>query len=138
MRKALEYNGQRDWMLAKIKEEINEKEETMKATSGVKRKDRRRDQLQSFAPGVCSKNRLYIVTWLCCWNCPMFRELLECTWNATSAIFTNNQAVCMVLQSVLTLKVLVVTIDTQWEGMGDVEPALLPPCPTIRVLSYSN
>ena len=44
---------------------------------------------------------------------------------------------------VLTLKVLVTTIDAQWEGMGDVgsaryEPALLPPCPTIRVLSYSN
>ena len=44
---------------------------------------------------------------------------------------------------VLTLKVLVTTIDTQWEGMGDVgsarcELALLPPCPTIRVLSYSN
>ena len=44
---------------------------------------------------------------------------------------------------VLTLKVLVVTIDAQWEGMGDVgsaryEPALLPPCPTIRVLSCSN
>ena len=43
----------------------------------------------------------------------------------------------------LTLKVLVVAIDAQWEGMGDVgsaryEPALLPPCPTIRVLSYSN
>ena len=43
----------------------------------------------------------------------------------------------------LTLKVLVITIDAQWEGMGDVgsaryEPALLPPCPTIRVLSYSN
>ena len=43
----------------------------------------------------------------------------------------------------LTLKVLVVTTDAQWEGMGDVgsaryEPALLPPCPTIRVLSYSN
>ena len=43
----------------------------------------------------------------------------------------------------LTLKVLVVTIDAQWEGMGDVwsaryEPALLPPCPTVRVLSYSN
>ena len=42
-----------------------------------------------------------------------------------------------------TLKVLVTTIDAQWEGMGDVgsaryEPALLPPCPTIRVLSYSN
>ena len=43
----------------------------------------------------------------------------------------------------LTLKVLVTTIDAQWEGMGDVglaryEPALLPPFPTIRVLSYSN
>ena len=36
-----------------------------------------------------------------------------------------------------------VCVDAQWEGMGDVgsaryEPALLPPCPTIRVLSYSN
>ena len=43
----------------------------------------------------------------------------------------------------LTLKVLVATIDAQWEGMGDVgsaryELALLPPCLTIRVLSYSN
>ena len=43
----------------------------------------------------------------------------------------------------LTNTVLVATIDAQWEGMGDVgsaryEPALLPPCPTIRVLSYSN
>ena len=45
------------------------------------------------------------------------------------------------LHSALTLKVLVTTIDAQWEGMADVgsaryEPALLPPCPTIRVLSY--
>ena len=44
---------------------------------------------------------------------------------------------------ILILTVLVVTIDAQWEGMGDVgsaryELALLPPCPTIRVLSYSN
>ena len=43
----------------------------------------------------------------------------------------------------LTLTVLVATIDAQWEGMGYVgsaryEPALLPPYPTIRVLSYSN
>ena len=43
----------------------------------------------------------------------------------------------------LTLKVLVATIDAQWERMGDVgsvryEPALLPPCPTITVLTYSN
>ena len=34
-------------------------------------------------------------------------------------------------------------ITAQWEGMGDVgsvkyEPALLPSCPTISVLSYSN
>ena len=34
-------------------------------------------------------------------------------------------------------------LHLQWEGMGDVgsaryEPALLPPSPTIRVLSYSN
>ena len=38
----------------------------------------------------------------------------------------------------LTLKVLVTTIDAQCERMGDVgsaryETALLPPCPTIRV-----
>ena len=44
---------------------------------------------------------------------------------------------------ILTLKVLVTTIDAQWEGMGDAgsaryKPALLPPYPTIRVLSYSN
>ena len=51
---------------------------------------------------------------------------------------------CITEKSViLTLKVLVETIDAQWEGMGDVgsaryEPALLPPCPTIRVLSCSN
>ena len=43
----------------------------------------------------------------------------------------------------LTLTVLVTAIDAQWEVMGDVgsaryEPALLPPCLTIRVLSYSN
>ena len=43
----------------------------------------------------------------------------------------------------LTLKVLVATIDAQWEGMGDVgsaryEPALLLPCLTIRALTYSN
>ena len=43
----------------------------------------------------------------------------------------------------LTLKVLVTTIDAQWDWMGDVgsaryEPALLSPCLTIRVLSYSN
>ena len=43
----------------------------------------------------------------------------------------------------LTLKVLVTSIDAQWDGMGDVgsaryEPALFPPCPTIRVLNCSN
>ena len=44
---------------------------------------------------------------------------------------------------ILTLTMLVATIDAQWEGMGDVgsaryELALPPPCSTIRVLSYSN
>ena len=63
---------------------------------------------------------------VCSTEFPLQRELLS--------------AVMFVL---LTLKVLVMTIDAQWEGMGDVgsarsEPALLPPCPTIRVLSYSN
>ena len=43
----------------------------------------------------------------------------------------------------LTLKVLVATIDAQWEGMGDVgsaryEPALLPPCPAIRATVSST
>ena len=56
------------------------------------------------------------------------------------------QGTCGVLlpgEAQLTLTVLIATNDAQWEGMGDVgseryKPALLPPCPTIRVLSYSN
>ena len=59
---------------------------------------------------------------------------------ATQKIHTNLHTM---QQNKLTLKVLVTTIDAQWEGMGDVgsaryEPALLPPCPTIRASSYSN
>ena len=43
----------------------------------------------------------------------------------------------------LTLKVLVATIDAQWEGMGDVgsaryELALLPPIPDHKGLTYRN
>ena len=57
--------------------------------------------------------------------------------------FVENRFNSKELMHGLTLKVLVATIDAQWEGMGDVgsvryEPALLPPCLTIRVLSYSN
>ena len=42
-----------------------------------------------------------------------------------------------------TVKLLNRIITAQWEGMGNVgsaryEPAPLPPCPTIRVLRYSN
>ena len=49
---------------------------------------------------------------------------------------------CWMLETKLTRTVLVVTIDAVG-GDGDVgsaryEPALLPPCPTIRALSYSN
>ena len=67
--------------------------------------------------------------------------------NGGKHLITNKQGICLTLneQNVhqLTLTVLVATIDAQWEGMEDVgsaryEPALLPPCPTIRVLSYSN
>ena len=53
------------------------------------------------------------------------------------------KAAVSMTSKVLTLTVLVATIDAQWEGMGNVgsvryELALLPTCPTIRVLSYSN
>ena len=50
----------------------------------------------------------------------------------------NQRSSWQVRNIILTLKVLVATIDAVWEGMGDVgsaryEPALLPPCPTIGV-----
>ena len=79
---------------------------------------------------------------LCTWHwCLLFSchqdNSLDILW-ILKKLFTNVQCVW-----ILTLKVLVTTIDAQWEGMGDVglaryEPALLPPCLTIRVLSYSN
>ena len=55
----------------------------------------------------------------------------------------NTNTVHVLPEVLLILKVLVMAIDAQWEGMGDVgsaryEPALFPPCPAIRVLSYSN
>ena len=67
-------------------------------------------------------------------QCQIFRTLKNTEKGCNKDISTTN---------LLTLKVLVTTIDAQWDGMGDVrsaryEPALLPPCPTIRVLSYSN
>ena len=65
-------------------------------------------------------------------------HLLNC-----QSIFFEPSWVLLLQTLVLTLTVLVTTIDAQWEGMGDVgsaryELALLLPCPTIRVLSYSN
>ena len=50
---------------------------------------------------------------------------------------------CSIMHKIKLFKVLVAITDAQWEGMGDVgsaryKPALLPPCPTIRALSYSN
>ena len=61
----------------------------------------------------------------------------------TKHLLTHASCVIAFLCTILTLTVLVTTIDAQWEGMGDVgstryELALLPPCPTIRVFSYSN
>ena len=72
------------------------------------------------------------------WRLPMSQEAPTHTPSKKGCNISNRQAV-----GNITLKVLVATIDAQWEGMGDVgsaryEPALLPPCPTIRVLSYSN
>ena len=64
--------------------------------------------------------------------------------NKISARYEQMQLACnLIVMVYLYLKVLVATIDAQWEGMGDVgsaryEPAQLPPYPTIRVLSYSN
>ena len=78
----------------------------------------------------------------CLWiwiQCPHFTKTSKCT------CYDYNSKFCLILliYTDLTLTVLVTTIDVQWEGMGDVgsakyEPALLPPCTTIRVLSYSN
>ena len=81
----------------------------------------------------------------------VFGHLAKSRWELYEAIEGSQLAETGVLRDVshpgsagiLTLTMLVTTIDAQWEGMGDVglaryEPALLPPCPTIRVLSYSN
>ena len=69
--------------------------------------------------------------------------VLSFLYTLPATLFSHGVPVQFVGKIMLTLKVLVTTIDAQWEGMGDVgsaryEPALLPPCPTIRVLSYSN
>ena len=74
--------------------------------------------------------------------------------NGHRAILENHICLFHHYHKILTLTVLVTTVDAlenflnrtmtaQWEGMGDVgsaryEPALLPPCPTIRVLRCSN
>ena len=72
-----------------------------------------------------------------CWGQAGVLVLHPGTW---AAVTKDNQWVSYII---LTLKVLVPTIDAQWERMGDVgsaryEPALLPPCATLRVLSYSS
>ena len=75
---------------------------------------------------------------LMCWSVSLFSYPLEHrTWDHDSLGHISH---CL---RKLTLTVLVTTTDAQWEGMGDVgsaryELALLPPCPTIRVLSYNN
>ena len=63
--------------------------------------------------------------------------------NIDTNAFINGQLLDQFYMHAFTLTVLVTTIDAQWEGMGDVgsaryEPALLPPCPTTRVLRYSS
>ena len=62
--------------------------------------------------------------YICYWHIERNKEIVECHVNVNFPI-------------TVTLKVLVMTIDAQWEGMRDVgsarcELALLPPCPTIK------
>ena len=83
----------------------------------------------SYSQGTDCREGFLTVLLLCLW------------WNAQ--LVRSLYRVYIIMFSKLTLTVLVATIDAQWEGMGDVgsaryEPALLPPCSTIRVLSYSN
>ena len=80
---------------------------------------------------------------LCGRLCILIHEGLSPTILVCCVYFLSPHATVGEFRDILTLKVLVMTIDVQWEGMGDVgsaryEPALLPPCPTIRVLSYRN
>ena len=89
-------------------------------------------------PSRCWTNQTYALSGL--------RENTACrswtilwteTWNYIIQIYSG------ITSGKLTLTLLFATIDVQWEGIGDVgsaryEPALLPPCSTIRVLSYSN
>ena len=75
-------------------------------------------------------------------DCSFENRLGECSYKQTISL-QSVQVFITSLSGYLTLKVLVTTIDAQWEGMGDVgsaryELTLLSPCPTIRVLSYCN
>ena len=74
-------------------------------------------------------------------SCMTLNALIETyhhsTTQKTQKLKTQKNRLSCLVGTVLTLKVLVTTIDAQWEGMGDAgsaryEPALLPPCPTIR------
>ena len=55
------------------------------------------------------------------------------SWNL---VFQKQQNNYKLIMSVKTLKVLVATI--MYVGSARYEPALLPPCPTIRGLSYNS
>ena len=82
----------------------------------------------------------------CKFPCILAAMTLLSTWSSIKTshhIISYKTGFLLLNCACLTLTVLVTTIDAQWEGMGDVgsaryEPILLPPCPTIRVLSYSN
>ena len=98
-----------------------------------------------------SLGRCSLVVSLFIYHCRFLKvaKVINCTvrssdvfWNHANGRVLNDELYSHKLQT-LPLTVLVVTIDAQWERMGDVglaryEPALLPPCLTIRVLSYNN
>ena len=79
--------------------------------------------------------------WLPWESSNILRKIPEMAIKRNFTYFTYPQ--CYQAHNHLNLTVLVTTIDAQWVGIGDIgsaryEPALLPPCPTIRVLSCSN
>ena len=93
-------------------------------------------------PSICFS--LSIIHWLLNSNGFRFAPYnAEQNIDSVHLLYYENPSWCSREMSNFIYFVLVATIDAQWEGMGDVgsaryEPALHPPCPTIRVLSYSN
>ena len=71
---------------------------------------------------------------MCIWYCKLSSAQSDGSIHAFISLSADITSEQITIFHTLTLKVLVATIDAQWEGMGDVgsaryEPALLPPMP---------